>query len=258
MVEPEVAFLEFDGLQELAEEFVEYVVAAGRRAAEGGPRDRSSATLRSSRTCGGRSRRITYREAIEILQKKGMTVKFGDDLGGDEETVLAEAFDRPVMVTRYPAAIKAFYMQPDPEDPDVALGMDMLAPRGTARSSAGRSASTTTTSCFRGSGSTSCPSRRSSGTSTCRKYGTFPHSGFGMGIERFVAWMSRRPAPARVHPVPADAEPDLSLIQRRSPFAVPRSRLGSISYRFPSADGASSVWPRRTKNGERRTLLQQL
>src|SRR5262249_58794084 len=73
---------------------------------------------------------FNYREAVKILQKKGFAVKFGDDFGGDEEGALAADFDRPIMITRYPASIKAFYMQPDPNDPEVVLGLDMIAPEG--------------------------------------------------------------------------------------------------------------------------------
>ena len=74
--------------------------------------------------------RITYPEAVEILNGEGNPIQWGDDFGGDEETILASQFDRPVMVTRFPAAIKAFYMQPDPENPEVVLGLDLIAPEG--------------------------------------------------------------------------------------------------------------------------------
>ncbi|HEX2123733.1 MAG TPA: asparagine--tRNA ligase, partial [Thermoanaerobaculia bacterium] len=129
MVEPEVAFLEFDGLQELAEEFVEYIVG---RVLERCPDalkelERDVTKLESVKRPFPR---ITYRDAIDLLQSKGMPANFGDDIGGDEETVIANSFDRPVIITRYPAAIKAFYMQPAPEDPALALGMDMIAPEG--------------------------------------------------------------------------------------------------------------------------------
>src|SRR5438445_5671249 len=118
MVEPEVAFLDFEGLQDLAEEFIESIVdrVLDRCKEELKTLERDISKLeRVTRPFP----RITYRQAIELLASKGMSVKFGDDFGGDEETVIANSFDRPVMITRYPAAIKAFYMQPDPNDPSV-------------------------------------------------------------------------------------------------------------------------------------------
>src|SRR5436309_10599023 len=129
MVEPEVAFLDFDGLQALAEEFVEYIVgrALERCQEELKTLERDLTKLEHVTRPFPR---ITYRDAIELLQSKGMPANFGDDIGGDEETVIANAYDRPVIITRYPAAIKAFYMQPAPEDPTLALGMDMIAPEG--------------------------------------------------------------------------------------------------------------------------------
>jgi len=74
--------------------------------------------------------RITYTDAIKLLQKKGFSTSWGDDIGGDEETAIAEEFDKPVVVEKYPRKMKAFYMQPDPENPDVVLCNDMLAPEG--------------------------------------------------------------------------------------------------------------------------------
>jgi asparaginyl-tRNA synthetase len=189
MVEPEVAFLEFDGLQALAEEFVEYVVqrTVERRKDDLAVLERDIAKLENVKRPFPR---IAYREAIDVLQKKGMDVKFGDDLGGDEETALAEAFDRPVIVSRYPAAIKAFYMQPDPEDPELALGMDMLAPEGYGEIIGGSQRIHDHDLLLRRIKEHDLPVEAFQWYLDIRKYGTFPHSGFGMGIERVVAWIS--------------------------------------------------------------------
>ncbi|HEY0591615.1 MAG TPA: asparagine--tRNA ligase, partial [Thermoanaerobaculia bacterium] len=189
MVEPEVAFLEFDGLQALAEEFVEYVVqrTVERRKDDLAVLERDVAKLENVKRPFPR---IAYREAIDVLQKKGMDVKFGDDLGGDEETALAEAFDRPVIVSRYPAAIKAFYMQPDPEDPALALGMDMLAPEGYGEIIGGSQRIHDHDLLLRRIKEHDLPVEAFQWYLDIRKYGTFPHSGFGMGIERVVAWIS--------------------------------------------------------------------
>lgn len=189
MIEPEVAFLEFDGLQELAEEMVEYVVgrALDRCKEELKLLERDITRLESVRRPFPR---ITYREAIELLASKGKNVAFGDDIGGDEETVLAEAHDRPLIVTRYPAAIKAFYMQPDPNDPELALGMDMLAPEGYGEIIGGSQRIHDHDLLLKRIQEHNLPVEAFQWYLDVRKYGTFPHSGFGMGIERVVAWIS--------------------------------------------------------------------
>ena len=156
--------------------------------------------------------RITYTEAIKILNDKGNPIQWGDDFGGDEETLLASQFDRPVMVTRFPAAFKAFYMQPDPENPDVVLGLDLIAPEGLRRDHRRQPAHPRPRpAAVSASSQHNLPVEAFQWYLDVRKYGAFPHSGFGMGIERFVAWMTRPHAPARDHPVPADAVQDLSL-----------------------------------------------
>ncbi|HEX5975562.1 MAG TPA: asparagine--tRNA ligase, partial [Rubrobacteraceae bacterium] len=129
MVEPEVAFLEFEGLCNLAEEFVGYLVSRvlDRKKEELKILERDTAKLEA---VVPPVPRITYPEAVKILNEHGNPIQWGDDFGGDEETILASQFDRPVMVTRFPASFKAFYMQPDPENPDVVLGLDLLAPEG--------------------------------------------------------------------------------------------------------------------------------
>jgi len=134
--------------------------------------------------------RITYREAIELLTKQGLPVKFGDDLGGDEETVIANAFDRPVMITKYPAAIKAFYMQPDPQDPKLALALDMIAPEGYGEIIGGSQRIHDHDLLLQRLKEHNLPIDRFQWYLDIRKYGTFPHSGFGMGIERVVSWLS--------------------------------------------------------------------
>jgi len=189
MVEPEVAFLEFDGLQDLAEEFIECIVdrVLERCKEELKTVERDVSKLENIRRPFPR---ITYREAIELLAKKGLPAKFGDDLGGDEETVIANAFDRPVMITKYPAAIKAFYMQPDPQDPSLALALDMIAPEGYGEIIGGSQRIHDHDLLLQRLKEHNLPIDRFQWYLDIRKYGTFPHAGFGMGIERVVAWMS--------------------------------------------------------------------
>ncbi len=155
--------------------------------------------------------RITYTEAIEILNRAGNPMQWGDDFGGDEETILASQYDRPVMVTRFPAAFKAFYMQPDPENPDVVLGLDLLAPEGYGEIIGGSQRIHDHDLLLSRIRQHNLPVEAFQWYLDVRKYGTYPHSGFGMGIERFVAWMTRPDPSPRDDPVPADAVQDLSV-----------------------------------------------
>ena len=201
MVEPEVAFLEFDGLQELAEEFVEYIV--GRvleRCAE--PLKQLERDLTRLEAVKRPFPRISYRDAIDLLKSKGMPANFGDDIGGDEETVIANSFDRPVLITRYPVGIKAFYMKPDPNDPEVALAMDMIAPEGYGEIIGGSQRIDDHDLLVQRIEEHKLPLEAFQWYLDVRKYGTFPHSGFGMGIERMVAWLSGVPHLRETIPYP--------------------------------------------------------
>jgi asparaginyl-tRNA synthetase len=165
MVEPEVAYATLDDVIDLAEGLVVHVVSRvlDRRQRELKTLERNTSKLEQVKAPFPR---VSYDDAAKILVEKGQPFQYGTDLGGSDETVLSEQFDRPIAVHRYPAAIKAFYMKPDPVQPDKALCVDVLAPGATARSSAEASVSTTTSCCCSASTSTSCRARRSSGTST--------------------------------------------------------------------------------------------
>ncbi|HEX3551649.1 MAG TPA: asparagine--tRNA ligase [Thermoanaerobaculia bacterium] len=189
MVEPEVAFLEFEGLCALTEEFVGYLVARIL--------DRSREDLKALERDTARLEkvvppfpRITYTQAVEILNREGNPIQWGDDFGGDEETILASQFDRPVMVTRFPASFKAFYMQPDPENPETVLGLDLLAPEGYGEIIGGSQRIHDHDLLLARIQQHNLPVEAFQWYLDVRKYGAFPHSGFGMGIERFVAWMT--------------------------------------------------------------------
>ena len=201
MVEPEVAFLEIDGLMDLAEDFVcELTGRVLDRCREDLKRlERDTAKLESVKKPFPR---FNYRDAVEILNKKGFPVKFGDDFGGDEETALAADFDRPIMVTRYPASIKAFYMQPDPHDDEVVLGLDMLAPEGYGEIIGGSQRIHDHDLLLSRIRQHGLPLESFQWYLDLRKYGTFPHAGFGMGLERFVAWMSGVPHLRETIPYP--------------------------------------------------------
>ena len=166
MVEPEVAFLELDGVMDLAEDLLTDVMARvlDRRRLELQVLERDTSALER---VVKPFPRIRYTEALEILRKAGKEVPFGEDFGGEDETLISQAFDRPVMITHYPAAVKAFYMKRDPQTIASPSAWMSSPPRRPARSSAAASASTTSPSSRLPSSTTACPARPSSGTSTC-------------------------------------------------------------------------------------------
>jgi len=189
MVEPEVAFMEFPELCVLAEEFVSYLVARVlercRDALEILERD-----ISVLENVVGPFPRVAYTEALGILKREGREIEWGEDLGGEDETILAAQFDRPVMVTHYPASAKAFYMEPDPENPEQVLAVDVLAPEGYGEIIGGSQRIHDHDLLLQRLQDHNLPIDAFQWYLDVRKYGTFPHSGFGMGIERFVAWVS--------------------------------------------------------------------
>jgi asparaginyl-tRNA synthetase len=201
MVEPEVAFLEFDGLCQLAEDFV---VALTARILDRSKEDlkvleRDTAALER---VVGPFPRITYTEAIAHLAESGNPLPWGEDFGGDEETTLASRFDRPVLVTRFPASFKAFYMQPAPEDDRLVLGLDLLAPEGYGEIIGGSQRIHDHDLLLQRIEQHKLPISAFQWYLDVRRYGAFPHSGFGMGIERFVAWMCGLPHLRETIPYP--------------------------------------------------------
>ncbi|HTY54200.1 MAG TPA: asparagine--tRNA ligase [Candidatus Binataceae bacterium] len=188
MVEPEVAFYTLKEDMELAEDFVAYIVARTleHRREELKVLERDVTKLERVVTPFPR---ITYDEAIERLKAKGFAAQWGDDLGADEETALSEEFDRPVMVHRYPAQCKAFYMKQDPERPEVALCVDMLAPEGYGEIIGGGQREDDYETLKRKIESHSLPMEAFQWYLDLRRYGSVPHAGFGMGIERALCWI---------------------------------------------------------------------
>ena len=211
MIEPEVAFMELPGLLELAEEFVSYVVG---RALERCPEElkfleRDTAKL--AKTVPPFPR-ITYDEASAILMRPEAQARMkeagapefahGNDLGALDETILTQSFDRPVMVTHWPAAIKAFYMQPDPADPARALCVDVLAPEGYGEIIGGSQRIHDHDLLLSRIREHGLPVEAFQWYLDIRKYGTVPHSGFGMGIERCVGWICGIPHLREAIPYP--------------------------------------------------------
>jgi asparaginyl-tRNA synthetase len=188
MIEPEVAYLDLAGDMDLAEDFIEYVVQRTlrehRRELESLERD--VAPIERVRKPFPR---IPYGEAVELLQRKGFPIEWGADFGGDEETEISNSFDRPAMIHRYPAACKAFYMKADPQDPRVALCVDVLASEGYGEIVGGGQREDDLATLESKIREQQLPIEAFSWYLDLRRYGSVPHAGFGMGIERMVAWL---------------------------------------------------------------------
>src|SRR5213594_2678806 len=188
MVEPEMAFAGLDQDMNLAEDFLVHVVGAVR--------ERRQPELRAlGRDLVPLERvqkpfpRVTYAEALDILRQKGFALEWGADLGGDEETALSQEFDRPVMVHRYPVEAKAFYMKADPADPRLALCVDVLAPEGYGEIIGGGQREDDAAVLEAKIRRHELPLDAFGWYLDLRRYGSVPHAGFGMGIERCVAWL---------------------------------------------------------------------
>jgi asparaginyl-tRNA synthetase len=188
MVEPEVAYATLDDVIELAEGLVVSVVSRvlERRGGELKALERDTSKLESVKAPFPR---VSYDEAAQILREKGQPFEYGGDLGGTDETVLSEQFDRPVAVHRYPAAVKAFYMKPDPEQPDKALCVDVLAPEGYGEIIGGGQRLDDYDLLLQRIDEHKLPREAFEWYLDLRRYGSVPHGGFGMGIERVVAWI---------------------------------------------------------------------
>jgi asparaginyl-tRNA synthetase len=188
MLEPEAAYADLNDMMALGEGLVSAIVQSVLK-----NKPRELETLKRDTTKLENVKppfpRVSYEEAIQILQKKGNASKFGDDIGGDEETIVSNEFDRPVMVHRYPASIKAFYMQPDAERPDLALAFDMLAPEGYGEIIGGSQRIHDYDLLVKRLREHNLPEEAFQWYLDLRRYGSVPHSGFGMGLERTVAWI---------------------------------------------------------------------
>ncbi len=190
MVEPEMAYADIDDVMNLAEDLVVSVVARvlETRRREMTVLERDTSKLESVQKPFPR---ISYDEAVKKLQAKGLPFEWGGDFGGPDETALSEEFDRPVMVHRYPAAVKAFYMKPDPERPELALGVDVLAPEGYGEIIGGGERLADLDLLLQRIQEHQLPQEAFEWYLDLRRYGTVPHGGFGMGIERVVSWICK-------------------------------------------------------------------
>jgi asparaginyl-tRNA synthetase len=188
MVEPEMAYADLEEIKRVAEEMVVYVVGRvlENRREELKTLERDTSKLEKVQTPFPR---MSYDDAVKNLQDHGSEIQWGSDFGGTDETILTEQFEKPMMVDRFPTVIKAFYMQPDPERPEVALGVDVLAPEGYGEIIGGGQRIHDPELLLRRIEEHHLPKEAFDWYIDLRKYGTVPHGGFGMGIERCVAWV---------------------------------------------------------------------
>ena len=188
MLEPEAAYATLDDMMTLGEGLVSAVVQSVLRnkKAELETLKRDTTKLQNVKAPFPR---ISYEDAIRLLNKHGNPAKFGDDFGGDEETIISNEYDRPVMVHRYPTAIKAFYMQPDADDLAKALAFDMLAPEGYGEIIGGSQRIHDYDLLVKRLIEHNLPVDAFQWYLDLRRYGSVPHAGFGLGLERTVAWI---------------------------------------------------------------------
>jgi asparaginyl-tRNA synthetase len=194
MVEPEVAYAKLDDVMTLAEDFIAYIVTRvlESRQEELKVLERDVAKLEG---IVPPFPRLQYDDAAKMLDEAFATGKlenkfeYGSDLGSPDETYISSQYDKPVMVHRYPAAVKAFYMEPDPQRPDLALCVDVLAPEGYGEIIGGGERASSLDYLLKQIAAHGLPEEAFDWYLDLRKYGTFPHGGFGMGIERCVSWL---------------------------------------------------------------------
>ena len=189
MVEPEVAFMDLQGDMDLAEDFIVEIIKAVVAKHETELKTVLERDVEALKKMVKPFPRITYTDAIEYIAKTGHPIKWGDDMGGDEETILCKQFDRPVIVHGFPAEMKAFYFKKDPKDPRVALGMDVLAPEGYGEIIGGGQREDDYATLKAEIERAKLPIEAFNWYLDLRKYGSVPHAGFGLGVERTVAWL---------------------------------------------------------------------
>jgi asparaginyl-tRNA synthetase len=188
MLEPEAAYADLYDMMTLGEGLVSAIVQAVLK-----NKSRELETLKRDRKMLENVKppfpRISYEEALQVLNKNGNPAKFGDDFGGDEETIISKEFDRPVLIHHYPAAIKAFYMQPDAKHADQALSFDMIAPEGYGEIIGGSQRIHDYDLLVKRLRENNLPEEAFQWYLDLRRYGSVPHAGFGLGLERTVAWI---------------------------------------------------------------------
>ena len=192
MVEPEIAYCDINEDMDWAERLILFIIerVLENRKNELGVLERDLTKLEQIKAPFPR---VSYTECVDLLNKGGIDFKWGDDFGAPEETFIGEQFNQPVMVHRFPSAIKAFYMKRDPENDKVVLGMDVLAPEGFGEIIGGSERETEINLLEDRIKQEELNQADLEWFLDLRRYGSVPHSGFGMGIERVVAWICNLP-----------------------------------------------------------------
>jgi len=188
MVEPEMAFADLEDVKRVGEELIRHVIGRvlDNRREDLKVLERDVSKLEAVQ---GPFHRMTYDHAVEKLKAKGSEIQWGSDLGNTDETLITEDLDRPVMIDRYPAAVKAFYFALAQDRPDLALGVDFIAPEGYGEIIGGGQRIHDLDLLLKRLEEHKLPREAFEWYLDLRKYGSVPHAGFGMGVERFVAWM---------------------------------------------------------------------
>lgn len=202
MVEPEVAYMDLEGDMELAQGMIQFIIR--RVLAHCAPElvviERDTKPLEA--VIAGPFPRISYTEAVEMLQKAGVDFKWGDDFGAADETIISEKFDRPVIVYNYPTEIKPFYMKRDPANPKVVANMDILAPEGYGEIIGGSQREENMEVILAAMAEAKLNPKDYQWYLDLRRYGSVPHAGFGLGVERTVAWLCKLPHVRETIPFP--------------------------------------------------------
>ncbi|MCB1197879.1 MAG: asparagine--tRNA ligase [Bdellovibrionota bacterium] len=189
MIEPEVAFMDLAQDMELAQDFLVYVIKRllATRTEELEILERDLTILQN--TAQGSFHRLTYDQAVQKLHALGSDIKWGDDFGADDETILTQEFDRPIIVHRFPKAFKAFYMKEDPDNNQLSMSMDILAPEGYGEIIGGGERETSLDVLEQKIKEHDLPREEFDWYMDLRKFGSVPHAGFGLGLERLVTWV---------------------------------------------------------------------
>ncbi len=206
MIEPEVAFAHLDDAMSLAERFLVYVVGRAVEAHRDMLQDILERDVSKLEAVQAPFPRLQYDDAVTVLNEKGHPFEWGGDFGSPDETLLAEQYDRPFIVHRFPAAIKAFYMERDPNDARLSMSMDVLAPEGYGEIIGGGERATDLEYLERQIAEHNLPKAAFEWYLDLRRYGTFPHAGFGLGLERLITYISGNhhvretiPFPRQIH-----------------------------------------------------------
>jgi len=201
MLEPEIAYITFEENMRLQEDMITYVIkdVLKNRKDELDIIERDTSLLEKVEPPFPK---IYYKEALEILKKHGKAVEWGDDFGGEEETILADTFNKPVFVHHFPVDAKAFYMKPDPEEPNTVLAADLLAPEGYGEIIGGSQRIDDHDLLLEKIKENNLSEEDYRWYLDLRKYGSVPHGGFGIGIERTVAWIAKLPHVRETIPFP--------------------------------------------------------